>query len=127
MNCTRYSYNSTRCALSFRKKYITRVFIIVLGEAGMEHVSVDEKAASGECVVFRHLTVMSSFFGFLDDVWVCVKKGRCTNTTSGWEILAQGQLRMGKGDIGQNFRHIEELQDGVNVAAQSGRVRPMDC
>lgn len=92
----------------------------------MAGVSVDEDTKSGECDIFRHLTVQSSFFGFLDDVWVCVRKGACADT-SGWHVMAQGQLRIGVGDIGQNFRHVEEFQTGVKTAAISAGVVPIDC
>ena len=93
----------------------------------MAHTSVDEDAASGDCSVYRHLTVQSAFFGFLDDFWVCVRERSCADATAGWEVIAQGQLRMGVGDIGQNFRHVEEFQNGVRAAALSAGVLPMDC
>ena len=93
----------------------------------MAHISVDEDAASDDCSVFRHFTVQSSFFGFLDDVWVCVRQGACSDGTAGWQVIAQGQLRIGVGDIGQNFRHVEEFQNGVRAAALSANVSPIDC
>ena len=92
----------------------------------MAGVSVDEDTPSGECDIFRHLTVQSSLFGFLDDFWVCVRQGACADTV-GWQVMAQGQLRMGVGDIGQNFRHVEEFQNGVRAAALSANVLPIDC
>ena len=81
-------------------------------------VSVDVQDATDACDVFRHMTVQSSFFGFRDDVWVCVQKGTC-DSLSVWEVWAQGQLRIGKGDIGQNYKHVQEIQDGVKAAADA--------
>eukprot|EP01046_Picozoa_sp_COSAG06_P074773 COSAG06_NODE_23032_length_704_cov_1.671074_2_plen_33_part_01 len=31
------------------------------------------------------------------------------------------------GDIGQNFRHTEEFQDGVRAAANAADMTPLDC
>lgn len=95
---------------------------------GMDGISVDENSAAGDCKIFRHMTVQSGFFGFLDDFWICVRKGTCADASiAGWEVLAQGQLRAGMGDIGQNFRHTEEFQEGVRAAANAAGMTPLDC
>jgi uncharacterized protein (DUF1499 family) len=103
------------------------VYSYVLSGTGMAGISVDEDAAYDDCSVYRHLTVQSSIFGFLDDFWVCVREGACVDGTTGWQFIAQGQLRLGGGDIGQNFRHVEEFQNGVRVAALSANVLPIEC
>ena len=97
---------------------------------GMSGVtSVDATDAVDGCQIFRHGTVESAFMGFLDDFWVCVKKGPCDpqSTEDNWQVLAQGQLRTGQGDADQNYKHVQEFQDGVAAAAKAAGVDPMVC
>lgn len=98
---------------------------------GMSGLSIDAEAASGDCEIFRHMTVQSGLFGFLDDFWICVRQGPCTVDVAGyydgWHVVAQGQLRVGVGDIGQNFRHIQEFETAVKDSATAAGIAPMPC
>ncbi len=82
---------------------IARVKQIANGSWKVE--SSDESAGT------MHLTHRTSIFRFVDDIHLSL-----TEHAGGTRIHAESKSRIGKGDLGQNRRNIQELFTKMSIA-----------
>ncbi|KIY97449.1 hypothetical protein MNEG_10513 [Monoraphidium neglectum] len=98
-------------------------WVRALPRAEVLYDAADGGADGGGRALLVHARVLTFFWGFADDFWVrlsCAGDGAAL-------VEAQGQLRLGVGDLGVNPARNQALLGALRAEARVGALPPGEC
>jgi hypothetical protein len=78
----------------------------------MDTISGSKKQyADANQIYFGRYTVITPIWGFMDDIFI---QASSSNNLETFQVFAQGQLRIGKGDMDKNLKTITSFYECIN-------------